>query len=381
MEIVVNGLLDSEDESTSPNWEVSPPPNQSYDQVAEQLTQLHELRIEPTPVSARARGVVTDGLGYDVVDLSSLVFGGKDDVFAHGFGALRLTPHAKREIRKRTGLETTKFFAHQSLEHIQSAWNNYFTDVPASVHNEVRIIARRALPNEDVGLSQGYLRGFVSPKYFDIPDIQIFELLGDAIGADKNNLIFDADMGNSVSSFSVLFPEARSLVHKFDDTAIGGLRWLNSEIGTRCVEFLTYLFRMVCGNGLVRTENGEALFRRQHRKIEVDDLRTLINGAWQNLGAQLDQVVTQMRLLHDIVLPSAKEFILSGVLRQLTTTYLSANRLQIIAEAWDKEPIDTAYGVLQAITRTAAAVKRNRELSLSLSDLADSYVSHTLLHD
>ena len=99
-----------------------------------------------------------------------------------------------------------------------------------------------------------YIKGITSPKYLLIPDEQVIDLfLKNERNKSREPLVFShAHLNESSSEFVFLTQRDKEFVERKEVGSIvqTGIKIINSE-GTRksCVEFASYLYRLICSNG------------------------------------------------------------------------------------------------------------------------------------
>lgn len=375
IEIPVEGVFEESQGVSAPNWEVEKTPSNKFDDIMEQAQRMHELRVVPDVIDNVGRGLPSDlNVGDDVIDLSSLVFASTGDVYAPGFGRARLALSAKKVIRQVTGLDSDKFFRHLPLEEIQGIWETYFSNLPANVTNQRRVIARRPLTGEDIGSNDCLIRGFVSSRYVDIPDISILEMVKEVVGPKIDNLVVDTRWHNENTVITLLDQEAekiaQSTVKDMADEALCGLQFWTSDVGASSFKAFAYIWRLFCSNGMGSTTKGDWLFRKNHRSWTREELIGMIGNAWNNVPTQIDLFKRRATLLREITFPDGD---VEGRVRDWLR-HLSERRKQLVLEAFQYEPENTAYGVLQAITRAAGAVRNRLDHRQGLEKVADAFV-------
>lgn len=356
---------------SSPNWETRELPQSNFDEAIEQAQIMYDLRVDPEPVSPKGRGLHEgDDADYDVVDLSSLLFTDTGTVFVPGFGSAQLSIDAKKTIKQITGIDTNKVFEHMPPHVIQKMWDMYFSNLPLDQTNRKRVVARRPIKGEEVGNSDCVIKGFTSERYIDIPDVQLLELIKSETSMD-NSYRVEARFNNSYTCLSIIDPNSKDMAKVGENISIG-MRVFNSDIGHSAIKAVTYLWRLICGNGMGTSVNGELLFKQNHKKVDLSLLRKLIDYAWNEaLSNVVNTFEERAEKLHNIsFLPAETEEKIYDWLRG----DLPRKRIEVVQKAFEAEPMYTAYGVLQAITRAGSAVRNSLRQSHEFEDTAERFI-------
>lgn len=378
--IPIEGVFRESPGASAPNWETRELPSSSYDQVMEQVTQLHDLRVEPAHITYKGRGLPSDGdFGDDVLDLSTLVFAGTGDVWAPGFDRARLAVEAKKSIRQITGLDSDKFFQYLPVAEIQRIWETYFEHLPQHVTNQRRVIARRPLPDEDIGGCDCLIRGFVSNRYVDIPDVLVLEKLREVIGpALDNEFVIDARFHNAYTTFTILNRESVDMLgDNPGDVAMCGMKVWLSDVGASSVKGMAHILRRVCSNGMTTSERGDFLFRQDHKAFVLEDFVEKLRNGWRGIPEQVELYKLRVKQLSEISFTKEEAEVR---VREMVRGLLSQRRVEIVVEAFKQEPINNAYGVLQAITRAAQAVGSRIDHQREFEKAADTFTQRNAPH-
>lgn len=397
--------------SSNLNWEVPQLQLHSFDDVQEKVQRLEDLRIEPRKVKARDRGLtvgVNDDLGYDVLDLRALRFQSIGSVYVPGFGNLKMTPHAMRQLGTEIGVKWTKFYGHNTPEEIQKSVRMHLRRLPNPALK--RVIARHhgasdilsSVPADKKGAetiaTDGVLRGFVSPTYSEIRDARMFDRIrevadpgllddqGFAIWSLRDNgshfmlvnrepvdLLTAQPAGGKIGDGRVF--GAPGSGHEPGDGAYFGIRIRNSEVGSYALSGEPYFVRFACVNGIIVGIKEEKLLYRQHRGVSDRELDRLIENMYNVLPERQQQIIENSRKMHNITFENeeAAKAEIEGFMSTKSKTLKEAT-----LKAFDEEPITTAYGVMQAIARVAMASRRNMDRQHDIEHIAGDYMRKVL---
>jgi len=362
-------------------------------------------------VKASDRGLtvgVNDDLGYDVLDLRALRFIAGDVVYVPGFGNLKMTPHAQRQLGNEIGVRWTKFFGHTPPDEIQKAVRTHLRFLPTPTLK--RVIARShgasdilsGLPRGKNGIEKiatdGVLRGFVSPTYSEIRDARMFDRIRQV--ADPEQL---KDQGFAIwslrdngSHFMLVNREPVDLLtaqpaggrigdrrtfgapgsgHEPGDGAYFGIRIRNSEVGSYALSGEPYFVRFVCVNGVIVGVKEEKLLYRQHRGVSDRELDRIIENMYNVLPERQKEIISNSQKMHNVKFDDvdAAKAEIEGFMSNQSKALREAT-----LKAFEEEPVTTAYGVMQAIARVAMASRRNMDRQHDIETLAGKYMRRVI---
>jgi hypothetical protein len=408
---------DVQSESSNLNWEVPKLTLHNFDDIADKVHKLEDLRMDPEKVNPRGRGLVqgvNDDLSYDVVDLKALRFNSMGSVFVPGFGNLEMTPHAMKQLGSELGVRWPKFFGHMMPDQIQQAVTNHLRTrtnptlkrIIARKHGADSILSelnphtrkiKSPLVEEKIS-TDGVLRGFVGPNYSEIRDARMFDRIHEV--AEPGQL---DDMGFALfsfrdngSHFMLVQREPVDLLTaqpmggriseggrfgRFMSASVGagaangaffGIRIRNSEVGSYALSANPYFVRFVCVNGVIVAIKEEPLLYRQHRGVSDRELDRIIERMYKVLPERQKEIIDNNRKLHAITIENPEEEI-----NNFLSTQSKMFRENAI-KAYNEEPVPTAYGIMQALARVAMASRRDMDRQLDIETLAGNYMRKTL---
>lgn len=379
--------------SLDPDWTAPGIKLLNFDNIREKIQKDEDLRIQPEPVSNKGRGLPDyEEYNSDVVDLRSLRFTAADSVQVPGFGILEMTPWAKRQLGNELGVRWEKFFGGQDPEKIQRAITDHLR-----IHTEnvpKKIIAKKH--REERAGSQGLLRAFVGKGYEEIRDARLMDRMDTTIGRDTlKDMGFCKYLVNDVGTHLCLVHKEPIDIaamakgglmtrrgfrgrgfrgHEATDNAYFGLRIRNSEVGAYSLTGDGYLLRIICTNGLIDFIEGERWLYRQHRRIGDENLDPLIDDMFERLPEQRERIIKDSALLRSKAVDDPEADIRSFL--------RSRGQPQVIQEAavraYQEEPNPTYFGVLQAITRLAMAIRRKPDRQYDIERLAGQYLHYII---
>lgn len=378
--------------SSALDWDIPELKLRSFDTVMQTVQKLEDLRIDEKKVehvSAKGRGVdPSDDPGYICMALDKLLFTSAGTVQAPGFGLMQMTAHAQGQIGKLIGVRWSKFFGNQDPDKINRAVRDHLKSLPDEEKPIVKLIAREHYGKGNRA-SDALLRGVVSPGYSEIKDSVILERIRATQGPSKmKDMGFTTfDLRDNGSHYCLVFGEPVDLTkmglppsdfagrtgpHGAPPKDVGyyGFRMRNSEVGTYSYTADGYIMRMVCINGLMVPVEGERILKRVHRGITEKKLDELIEGMFRKIPHLREEIAAKNRRLKSVVLHDPEEEIRNFLGRQGQPIVVQ----DAVVQAYSQEPQATAYGVLQAITSAARALRNAPDRQHELELIGGTYV-------
>jgi hypothetical protein len=134
-----------------------------------------------------------------------------------------------------------------------------------------------------------------------------------------------------------------------DDLVYPGFHMRNSEVGFTAITIDEFSFRLVCLNGMMITVGDSRLLYRQHRPIEDAALDQQLKSVFSQAPVRWERTRNQLTNMQDSSVDHPQALIESELKRLDAPKHFR----EAAIKAFDKEPIKTNYGILQAITRAA----------------------------
>jgi hypothetical protein len=346
----------------------------SFEHVLEEVQVDEDLRLTPRKITAKGRGVINDDPGYDCSHMSTWRWMSNNTIFVPGMGKLVTTAYAERAAANKLGIKADIFLGpiRDNPKLVQQALQPSVNARSADPNLLVKVIARRFPPLCAPPGVDGILRGVVSPTYGEIGDALILKQLWDVGGDLIRSMQVDARRTDAASYFSFRFSDVhvvKALSEIGDKVQIGFKGW-NSEVGYHRIQFDTFLERLVCTNGMVVKLGGDSLFSRRHVALDAEQLRGLLSEMWTHIPNMRSRLLEGTESLHKIVVADPKEELETFLARKGEPKYIQEASVKAYAE----EPIKTAYGILQAITRLAVAARKDPDRQLRLEQLSGDYL-------
>ena len=311
-------------------------------------------------------------------------------------GTMSMSPWAKRQMGQMLGVQWDRWFNPDIVNHIdiQEEIQKRFR----RTNEERKIRTNRFSPDEVATKgADGYIRAVLSPTYHPIDDEKIFDRLEQNFNNDMSGFGFlnghfqDNDHCNYytlVANEPVnIGPLDRSnknaKVRRIYDAAeregklpaadyiYPGMSMRNSEVGYSAFTVDEFSFRLICLNGAIMCVGDSRLMYRQHRPIENGELDKQLNKVFNAVPKRWETTKRNYEILASIqVVEPEKE-----IIHQLTKLGATKVFQESVIKAFDLEPIDTMYGVLQAITRAAKDTVNDTDKRFELESMAGMIVA------
>jgi len=293
-------------------------------------------------------------------------------------GVFRMTDWAKKQLGQALGVQWGKWFDPKLVTNdvVQAEIHRRFD----KTHEKKKLRINQFSPTAP-GITgcDGYMRAVLTPTYHPIDDERIFNRMEKRFGGRLENLRFmknhlskKSSWGNDHCNHYTLVGDAINLgeidlnhpdpdvkhwyeVAKMenrlpkDDTIYPGFHMRNSEVGYTAITIDEFAFRLVCLNGLMITVGDSRLLYRQHRSIVDDEIDRQLDQAFQRAPERWESTRQKMVRSQSQQVLNPAEFIEIELKRLDAPKYFR----EAAIKAFDLEPLKTAYGALQAITRAA----------------------------
>lgn len=291
-----------------------------------------------------------------VLQLSQLHACHDGSIEAPGLDRLSLTTWSRRQLANLLGIRWDRWFASELVAPADRAEeiNRRFR----ASGEALKIRASRLAPEES---SRGHavLRAFVSPTYAPIDDLQILETLGTVLAGQIDTIRFvRADVTAESSQYAAVSLDEADLGVGKSDRHRNGFVLANSEVGSRSLAFLSWVWRVVCSNGLVAPVS--RLLRLIHRSRK--------GGVLQARFAEAVKLLPETWKRTEMVLRRARQDQESDPGMALQVLVESHPELRPIADtvydAYDADPEPNRFGVVQALTRAAQGLPPERRLEV-----------------
>jgi hypothetical protein len=310
-----------------------------------------------------------------VVELSTIRFTPSMDVEIPKVGAFVMTDWAKKQLGTLLGVQWDKWFDGNlvNAQQVQEEVNRRFS----KTHAKAKLRTTHFSPGANGKNADGSLRAIVGPGYHPIDDARVFERLSCSFkneidqlkflphhgrsrwGNDHCNYYTVVGSGVNVGDLEYNHPEqAVQDAYKVagGEGALGKEDWIyqgftirNSEVGYTALIVDEFFLRLVCNNGAIVQAGGGRMMYRQHRTINDAELDGQLRGVFAKAPERWGTTHKLMLALRatNVLEPLAK---LDDLLEKEGST---KKFRELAAEMFKTEPLPTAWGMFNAITRAA----------------------------
>jgi hypothetical protein len=281
-----------------------------------------------------------------------------DDGFIEvpGVGMTSLTQWSRRQLAGILGIRWDRWFSEDLVVPADRAAEINLRFRRSS--DALKIRTRRWTTHEEAK-GDAVLRAFVSPTYAPIDDLQVFEKLDSVLGGRMQELCFvRLDMTDESSQYAAVNREDVDLGIAKPDHHRNGFLIANSGTGSRSLTLLVWIWRLVCTNGLVAPES--SVFRMIHRRQK--------NGVMQEKLAKAVRLLPEYWQRTERTMRSARQDSVADPHAALEVMVTAHPQLRPISDsvyaAYEQDPEPNRFGLIQAITRAAQALRPEDRLTV-----------------
>ncbi len=352
----------------------------SFEDVRERVAKDHERKLSDVTLDmADIKVVPHDRSKYDGVVLE-----------VPKMGELTVTKWAERQLGSALGVNWEKWFDPRfvSPEDMEDELIRRFKG------RNIRFKVRGSSYGQDSGVDDfdGYIRGFVSPKFASIDDERIFDRLQRNFGGFTADMRFMQDhlggdflddrsshysvvsemvkLGELTEENNYLYNAAQAEGQLPDgDYMWYGWHLRNSEVGFSALSICSFTYRLLCLNGAIQMTDGGKVLYRIHREISDPDIDKLLRDAFRKLGGVWRNNMNHVQALKDVAVekPDAE-------LRDFLGSVKAPQKFVDDAiAAFQEEPHKTRFGVMNAIARAAQNTIGDMNKRYDLEGLAGQY--------
>jgi hypothetical protein len=286
-------------------------------------------------------------------------------------GEFAFTDWSTRQMANITGVRLDRWFANASPKERADEMNRRFGRAREAVRLRTSKPAEPG-PGEAQG-ADGVIRAFVTPSYSVMRDSAIAKtLLHFLAGVDGELTLLRYDLTDRSTSFVVTIgkPYKKGGPGKVGDVW-GGLLVRNSGVGFASLLMTMHLTRLACLNGMTAPLPDALLLRKRHRGFQEGALLEGLRHKAADLPGELGRGVERLLLSEGRVVENVE----TEVTTILRDHRLPSRLLPAVMAAYGREPIQSAFGVSQAITLAAQSL--TPEERLDLEHAAGQYLAVT----
>jgi hypothetical protein len=341
-----------------------------FNSVYEEVTRKADLNLPDVTIEMTKVKIANTGAAQDVA------------LDVPGQGTFCMTHWARSQMGSYLGIQWDKWFNPKAVNSrdIQEEVQKRFRQ---SGESKKLRLCRFNGAEADAKLKKtgydGYVRAVLGPTYASIDDVRVFDRIAksfrnqlDSVHFMKNHMSKTSHWGNDHCTYYSMIGEPVNLgpidrlnsnvaVRRIYDLAeregklpdadwvYPGFQLRNSEVGYTAVQINEFLFRLVCLNGAIICTGESKLMYRTHRPIEDVILDQQLHAVFSGAPARWKLTEKNIKILSGIVLQNP----VAELEHQLLKMDVPKSFIKLATEAFEKEPLPTMYGVLQAITRAA----------------------------
>ena len=312
---------------------------QTFDEVFDKVTSQADLALPDQILPVSRLRATTDGF-IEVPDA----------------GNLSLTEWSRRQLATLLGIRWDRWFASELVVPADRA--EEINRRLRRLGGEWQIRSRRWAADEPA-VGDGVLRAFVGPGYAPIDDLRVFDTLHRVLPAQLDEFRFvRLDLTPQSSQYAVVSLTEVDLGVRGPDRHRNGFLIANSEVGARSLSILTWIWRLVCTNGMVAAAS--QLFRMIHRRRKAESIDGKIAEAFRLLPEKWERAASILRRARQDTTedPGAAIQVL------LETNPHLRPMSNAVYEAFEEDPEPNRFGIVQAFTRAAQHFTPERRLML-----------------
>lgn len=317
-----------------------------------------------------------------VMDMDKIRVNEQLDIELPNVGTFRMTDWAQKQLGQALGVQWGKWFDPKLVTHVQvqEELQRRFSKT-----GDKRKIRTTQFKPEAPGVAgcDGYMRAILSPTYHPIDNERLFNRLETKFGSQVDGLNFMANhlskksrWGNDHCAHYTLVGEPVNMgaidrnhpdpaVRRIydiaekegalpqDDLVYPGFHMRNSEVGFTAITIDEFSFRLVCLNGMMLTAGDSRLMYRQHRPIEDAELDKQFNQVFARIPVRWEDTRHRMVRLQEQVVDHPAAMIEEELKRLEAPKYFR----EAAIKAFELEPLQNRFGVVQAVTRAAQEIE------------------------
>jgi len=315
---------------------------QTFDEVFNKVTSHADLALPDQVLPVSRLRATTDGF-----------------IDTPGLGQLSLTTWSRQQLANILGIRWDRWFASDLVAPADRAGeiNRRFQR-----SNGIWKIRARSRAADEPATGDAVLRAFVSPTYAPIDDLPVFETLRRVLPGQVEEFRFvRLDCTPQSSQYAVVSLAEVDLGVRGPDRHRNGFLIANSEVGARSLSILTWIWRLVCTNGMVAAAS--QIFRMIHRRRKTESIDGRIAEAFKLLPEKWEQAASTLRRARQDAFedPSAA---LPALQVLLENNPQLRPMSQAVFDAFEEDPELNRFGIVQAFTRAAQRFTPERRLML-----------------
>ncbi|MBQ2594691.1 MAG: DUF932 domain-containing protein [Candidatus Riflebacteria bacterium] len=301
-----------------------------------------------------------------VIPMSELRVDDDLNIVVPGDGSYQMNSWARSQLNSLLGLKFDRWFENTSLEEKAFELNRRF----ARATNSIKLRATSDFSSANPYIrSDGVIQAFVSPNFSVIPDSLVCELL---LYKECHDII-SASITEKTVSFQLKITEFDNPKSQSVGKLYGALSITNSNTGYASLTLDCHLYRLLCSNGMSTAIDGANLLKRKHCGSAAEDTMYSLLTSMRDIKDRLQMSVDTLNNSQNYKVADIENDI-ATIIRQAR---LSRKLAPTFIEAWHKEPMETVFGITNAITdsETHKLLELQPEERRQLQDAAADYMA------
>jgi hypothetical protein len=208
-------------------------------------------------------------------------------------------------------------------------------------------------------------RAVLSDRYSTLDNKYVVETVNDSLfSANESDSVKVKEYYLSDRSFHlrVIFPGMTMNMGtgKNPDPVTAGIHIINSEVGFSSLMVETLLYRQVCSNGLVVRVGGEIILSQRHIFLEPEEMQHRLVIAMNKAIDLADSTMITFKKAKTVPVKSPLDLIDKLAKDQKYSQEFTDN----IKNSWNKEPQETVYAIVNALTDSAKVLPFDKRLEV-----------------
>jgi hypothetical protein len=281
-------------------------------------------------------------------------------------GRYSLTSWSRSQISNMLGLRFDRWFQNATNPEKAYELNRRFDRAQGQIK------VRTSSISTDGTNSDGTLKAFVSPGYVPISDALVGNLILNSLEAKGAHILRASGTSRSFSYVIRIGKHAESEMSPAVGSILTGLQISNSGVGYASLSISLHLTRLVCRNGMTAPIAGAMLLRRRHTGDPEMALFEQLPKVLQDIPAKLNKATYILNKAQDYRVHEPQQ-VIEDIIRKAKIPNKS---IPYFKEAFEREPLDTAFGISQALTdsKTHTKLGVSPEDSRLIEDVAGNYL-------
>lgn len=208
------------------------------------------------------------------------------------------------------------------------------------------------------------IRGALSKDYSRFDDETFLGMVESMIGTEEDHRIEYWYRDERSMHLRIVFPDLTRSIGKTlegqPDIHMVGVHLSNSEVGARSVTIQPMVYRLVCSNGLMRWTNDGDVFKQRHIHLKEREMYARVAEAFTAAVKAGDDMLEKALAAKEVRVENPLDFIKTLAKEKKYSQALT----DTITTNYMKEPGDSLFYVMQAMTRSAHSLQGDARVEL-----------------